>query len=152
MSRNRVVGLVVGVVAVIGAAAVASASTPNITTAETLHLLARGGTTSFVDTGKAGPSIGDEVILNQPVYWASDPDQRAGTGHVIVVLEGQNVSQDRATVVLGNGQVTVDGFQAANSFALGVTGGTGNFQNARGQAWVALGPHNTSSITLSLIP
>jgi hypothetical protein len=155
MSRNRVVGLVVGVVAMIGTVAVvavAGASTPNITTAETLHLLARGGTSSFVDTGKVGPSIGDEVILNQPLYWASDPDQRAGTGHVIVTLEGQNASQDRAVLVLGNGQVAVDGFQGANSFALGVTGGTDEFQNARGQAWVALGLHHTSSITLSLIP
>ncbi len=153
MSRNRVLGVVVGVIVAAGVAvAAAGASTPHLTTARTLHLLARGGSSSFVDTGKTGPSLGDEVILNQPVYWASDPDQLAGRGHVTVVLEGRNASQDHAVLVLGEGQVTLDGFQGANSFPLAITGGTGEFQNARGQAWVILGAHNTSSITLNLIP
>ena len=43
---------------------------------------------------------------------------------------------------------------AANRFQLAVTGGTGRFQNARGQAAVQLlpGKGNRSTITLSLLP
>jgi allene oxide cyclase len=144
-----VLGAIVLVAMAVG---VAGASTPDITSAQTVHLVARGGTSTFVDTGKAGPSIGDEVIINQPLFWASDPDQRAGTGHVIVVLEGKGGSQDQANLILAGGQLSLQGFQAGRPFTLAVTGGTGRYQNARGEADVTLLAHNASHITLELIP
>ena len=52
------------------------------------------------------------------------------------------------------GEVDVAGIQASNPFKLAVTGGTGRFQNARGQATVQTlpGKGNRTRVTLSLLP
>lgn len=132
---------------------IAGASTPSITEPQTLHLVARGGTSTFVDNGATGPSIGDQVILNQPVYWASDPSKLAGRGHVAVLLEGRGISQDTANLILSGGQISVQGFQHnSKTFQLAVDGGTGRYANVRGEAIVTLLPHNASTITLELTP
>ena len=69
-------------------------------------------------------------------------------------LVGGRATQDHATLVFKQGQVDAAGIQASNPFRLAVTGGTGRFQNARGQATVHLlpGKGNRSQITLSLLP
>jgi hypothetical protein len=152
---SRKMYAVVAAVVLVGVAvvSVAAASTPGITAPQTLRLVARGGTSTFVDNGRKGPSIGDQVILNQPVYWRSDPSKLAGRGHVAVLLEGRNVSQDQANVVLSGGQISVQGFQHNGStFRLAVNGGTGVYSNVRGEAIVTLLPHNGSNITLVLMP
>lgn len=135
--------------------AVASAPGTAITTATTIRLEARGGTATFVNVRHLShPAVGDEVILAQPVFSAADPDQLAGHGFVTVILVGQNAEQDHATLVLSQGQIDAAGVQASNPFQLAVTGGTGRFQNARGQADVKLlpGPGNKALITLHLLP
>jgi hypothetical protein len=60
----------------------------------------------------------------------------------------------RATWALNGGQVDAAGIQATNPFQLAVTGGTGRFQNARGQATIKLlpGKGNRARVTLSLLP
>jgi hypothetical protein len=58
-------------------------------------------------------------------------------------------------LVLSQGQIDVAGVRgSSNTFQLAVTGGTGRFQNARGQADVTLlpGPGNKAMITLHLLP
>jgi hypothetical protein len=114
----------------------------------------RGGKSTFIDTGKTGPSPGDRVVLNQPAYFASDLSKQVGTGVVTVTLVGgANESQDAATLVLPGGQIAVEGIQGnSNSFTLAVTGGTGAYQNARGQVHVSLKPHNVSNVEADLIP
>jgi hypothetical protein len=141
------------VMAVVIATGAASASS-NITEATTLHVQLRGGKSTFIDTGKTGPSPGDRVVLNQPAYFASNPSKQVGTGVVTVTLVGgANESQDVATLVLPGGQIDVEGIQGnSNTFTLGVTGGTGAYQNARGQVHVSLLPHNVSNVTANLIP
>jgi hypothetical protein len=136
--------------------AVASASGTAITTATTIRLEARGGTSTFVNVRHLShPAVGDEVILAQPVFSAAHPNQLAGHGFVTVILVGSNSSQIHATLVLGQGQVDAAGVQgSSNTFQLAVTGGTGRYQNARGQADVKLlpGPGNKALITLHLLP
>lgn len=135
--------------------AAASVSGPDITTATTIRLVARGGTATFVNVRhRQRPATGDEVILAQPVFSAAHPGQLAGHGYVTVTLLGKNISQDHATLVLKAGEIDAAGVQASNPFRLAVTGGTGRFKNARGQATVKLlpGPGNRASITLSLLP
>jgi putative NADH-flavin reductase len=135
--------------------AVASASGTAITTATTIRLEARGGTATFVNVRHLShPAVGDEVILAQPVFSAAHPSQLAGHGFVTVILVGHNSSQDHATLVLKQGEIDAAGVQASNTFQLAVTGGTGRFQNARGQADVKLlpGSGNKALITLHLLP
>jgi hypothetical protein len=136
--------------------AVASVSGTAITTATTIRLEARGGTSTFVNVRHMShPAVGDEVILAQPLFSAAHPSQLAGHGFVTVILVGRNSTQDHATLVLRQGQIDAAGVQgSSNTFQLAVTGGTGRFQNARGQAEVKLlpGPGNKALITLHLLP
>jgi uncharacterized protein (AIM24 family) len=135
--------------------AVASSAGPNITRATTIRLVIRGGTSTFVNVRhQRHPAVGDEVILSQPVFSAANPAQQVGHGWVTVTLVGGQVTQDHATIVFKQGQVDAAGIQASNPFRLAVTGGTGRFQNARGQATVQLlpGKGNKSRVTLSLLP
>lgn len=135
--------------------AVASAAGPNITRATTIRLVIRGGTSTFVNVRhQHRPAVGDYIILSQPVFSAANPAQQVGHGWVTVTLVGGQATQDHATIVLKQGQVDAAGIQASNPFRLAVTGGTGRFQNARGQATVQLlpGKGNRSRITLSLLP
>ena len=143
------------VVASAAGIAAASASVPHVTTGTTLRLQARGGTSTFVNVRHLHhPAVGDEVILAQPIFSAAHPSQLVGHGWVTVLLVGASVSQDHATLVLKAGQIDAAGIQASNPFRLAVTGGTGRFQNARGQATVKLlpGPGNKALITVSLLP
>jgi hypothetical protein len=145
----------VAVIAAGSGIAVASASGPQITTATTIRLLARGGTSTFVNVRhQPKPAVGDEVILSQPIFSAAHPAQQVGHGWVTVTLVGGQATQDHATLVLTGGQVDAAGIQASNPFQLAVTGGTGRFQNARGQATVHLlpGKGNRAQITLMLLP
>jgi hypothetical protein len=142
---------------IVGAAgiAAASASGPSITTATTIRLIARGGSATFINVRhQPKPAVGDEVILSQPVFSAAHPTQMVGHGWVTVTLVGGRATQDHATLALKQGQVNAAGIQASNPFQLAVTGGTGRFQNARGQATVQLlpGKGNRAMITLSLLP
>lgn len=142
------------VVAVAIASGAASASS-DISRPTTIHLQLRGGKSTFIDTGKKGPSTGDRVVLNQPAYFASDLSKQVGTGVVTITLVGGKAdeTQDDATLVLPGGQIDVEGIQgSSNAFTLGVTGGTGAYQNARGQVHVSLKPHNVSNVTADLIP
>jgi len=104
---------------------------------------------------KKGPAIGDEVILKQPVFNPAHPAVVVGHGFVIVtLLGGRNLSQDEATLVLRRGEIAAAGIQGSNPFKLAITGGTGLYANARGQATVKLGKGkgNPATITLSLVP
>ena len=136
--------------------AVASAPGTSITTATTIRLEARGGTSTFVNVRhQSHPAVGDEFILAQPVFSAARPGELAGHGFVTVIIVGRNSTQDHATLVLRQGQIDAAGVQgSSNTFQLAVTGGTGRFQNARGRADVKLlpGPGNKALITLHLLP
>ena len=135
--------------------AVASSAGPNITRATTIRLIARGGTSTFINVRhQHRPAVGDQVILSQPIFSAANPARQVGHGWVTVTLVGAPATQDHATLVFRQGQVDAAGIQASNPFRLAVTGGTGRFQNARGQATVHLlpGKGNRAQITLSLLP
>jgi hypothetical protein len=145
----------VAVIAAGSGIAVASASGSQITTATTIRVVARGGSSTFVNVRhQPRPAVGDEVILSQPIFSAARPAQQVGHGWVTVTLVGGQVTQDHATLVFKAGQVDAAGIQASNPFQLAVTGGTGRFQNARGQATVHLlpGKGNRAQITLTLLP
>src|SRR5258708_17037303 len=111
--------------------AAASVAAPSITSPTPIVLLGQGRSATFVNVAhKAGPAIGDEVILAQPVFNPAHPTVVVGHGFVTVTLLGRNISQDHATLVLRQGEIDVAGIQASNPFKLAVTGGTGHYANA----------------------
>ena len=147
--RTLATGLAAVVVTAAVAVAGAAASGSDISHPQTLRLSARGGSSTFVDTGRHGPSVGDEVILRQPVF---EHGRRAGTGRVMIVLEGRDTSQDEVDVTLAAGEITLQGAQNGNRFTLAVTGGTGEYRNARGEARIRVGSNNSARVTIHLIP
>ena len=142
------------VVATAGIAA-ASVAAPAITSPTKIVLHVQGGSATFVNVArKKRPAIGDEVILKQPVFNPAHPKVVVGHGFVTVTFLGRNLTQDHATLVLRQGQIDAAGIQGSNPFKLAITGGTGLFANARGQATVKLGKGkgNPATITLTLLP
>ena len=100
------------------------------------------------------PAVGDEVILSPADLQRREPGATGwawvGDGHP-APRECQSRSCDAG---VKQGEVDAAGIQASNPFQLAVTGGTGRFQNARGQATIKLlpGKGNRARVTLSLLP
>lgn len=142
-----------GVAVLVG---VAGASTPQITSPQTVKLNIHGGSATFVNaSGKKGFAIGDEIILQQPVFAAANPSKAIGHGYVtITFVSKKNVSQLHATLILKAGDIDLGGVETGNPFTLPITGGTGLYQNARGEATVKTGPGkgNPATVTLNLLP
>lgn len=135
--------------------ATASASHPDITSPQTIKLQARGGSVTFVNIRhKKGFAEGDEFIGTQPAYLPAHPKQVAGHTYVIITLLSTSATRDQATLVLRHGQIDLSGIEASNPFTLAVTGGTGTFANARGQATIktGTGKGNPATITIHLLP
>ena len=135
-------------VAVAVAAAVGSASAGG----RVLHLHIQGGSSTFVNVaGKKAPAVGDEVILNQPVW---KDGHRVGTSIVTIVLTGGQTDQLHASLSLRGGEIDAGGVQLTNGnrFTLPVTGGTGAYVGANGQVMVHTlqGKGNPTDLTIEL--
>jgi hypothetical protein len=147
------VGLVLVLGIVLGGLAYGSSSEPRITQKETIAANARFTAFKYVDVGNRGESPGDEVLFRARLRAGGS---RIGYAVVVCTLTFSNVIQCDGTAKIGQrGKVTVQGAfsemqQVHTSFA--VTGGTGNFRNARGTLEVEDTAPNTAAFTFHLIP
>jgi opacity protein-like surface antigen len=160
-------GVVTGAAAVAAAAAVATAglaaASPALPAAsrsqpgtswQTITLRVRGGSATFVNIRhKKGYARGDEFIGEQPAYYPASPRQVAGHLYVIIALLSATATRDEATLTLRHGQIDLAGIEAANPFTLAVTGGTGQFAGARGEATMKTenGTGNPGILTVRLL-
>jgi hypothetical protein len=126
---------------------------------EVIRLVERVHEVAFDDGGAPGPSLGDRLIFSADIY--DERDQlvgRDGADCVVVRNEPsappgeQQVVECMVSVELPDGQLTFQGLAQGldNTFAL--TGGTGAYRTARGEAVV----HDRvfleeSEITITLI-
>jgi allene oxide cyclase len=131
---------------------------PDITTAKTIVVLSRNETDTNIDNPPAGFSQGDELVVTSPLF------NRAGTRlgrldvhGVITSAVPPDPSRGFAvqwvfTASLSRGQITAQGVQTEDlRFTAAVTGGTGVYQNARGQVVVRF-LANATRLTYQLIP
>ncbi len=139
---------------VVGGVSLASAST-DITSAQTITLNARINQFTPLDLGPTGPSQGDEFVFSGPLSNQSGTRVGHFGGYVVLVKTG-TAAQGEASVtfVLSGGQITFQNLQpqGAVSFESAVTGGTGLYQNARGEAQVTETSPNTFTAVLHLLP
>jgi hypothetical protein len=133
----------------VGGVTVASAS-PDTTTATTIHFVARQTSFTFVDVGKKGPGDGDYVV-------ATEDDMQGGKkiGHdafKCTLIRNNTICE--ATYVFAQGQISTQGdvLPPARHFSTAVTGGTGAYQNVRGQLTVVPTSPTTADETLRLLP
>ena len=102
--------------------------------AEDLTLVERATTDAVLDTGAKGDSPGDILTFGNEVYDADDKNKvGSNNGWCIRTVAGK-AWECFWTVFLQDGQITVAGpFMDGKDSVLAVTGGTGKYQNARGE-------------------
>jgi hypothetical protein len=140
--------LTIGVVSLVSTAAGAKKHGKKV---QILNLTTRTAQEADLDLGPTGPSVGDRFVFSENVFRG---DQQIGTDGgdcVVVRLEPNPVPRRQeptsvtincvATVQLPKGQVTVQGLvtfseQSGDRFKLAITGGTGAYRTAHGEATI----------------
>lgn len=100
----------------------------------TLHFVEHADTDSVTDLGAKGDSPGDLLTFANPVFDAANKTKVGSDQGFCVRIVGGKAWECWWTLVLTEGQLTVEGpfVDGANS-VLAVTGGTGKYAGARGQ-------------------
>ena len=99
-----------------------------------LRVVERAENNTIVDLGESGDSIGDLLVWNNPIYDPSNQTKLGDDqGSCVRTVVGQ-AWECTWTLILPEGQLTVQGpfYDTADSI-LAITGGTGNYRDARGQ-------------------
>jgi hypothetical protein len=144
-------------------AAAAPSSGPAITTARTIRTLWHSNVFRVFDVGRNGISVGDSYVFGGPLF-NRDDTERIGflSGHCTVTnpkfhllatceltatphAEGPSLAQgDQITIQGWNDDVPVESFKQS------ITGGTGIYQNVRGDVVVRAG--NPFKVIFDLVP
>ena len=140
-------------------AASAASTAPVIKSASTMKVDVRGGSLTFVNVRRMKSfAIGDEIVLTQPAFATARSAKVIGHSYVVVEFLTRAASRVDATLVLKNGSIELSGINPSSGgstpFTLAVVGGTGSYDNARGQATVKTGSGkaNPAAFSISLLP
>jgi hypothetical protein len=152
MSPRRLflaVGVAVLVLA-LGAVAVGANPFGTASNPERIDIISRAtAINNFVDVGPAGPSPGDIYVFVDDVRFAKDPNKVVGDalGRCTLIDPAPPPRPPRLgcsiNTSLPDGSIMTDGtlINAPNTISTGaITGGTGKYRNARGEATLDLGP------------
>jgi hypothetical protein len=124
----------------IGIGATASnAHAQNTSSGRTIVLYSAGGTETDVNVaGTPSLAPGDEAIEAQPVFNAANRTQQLGQGYVLFTVLTATTANLHSVISLKDGQIVLDGLKpiAGEAALVAVTGGTGIYQGAGGQASV----------------
>lgn len=162
MFKKAIVGAAIAAVltAAGATAAVASSATPASSRhSQTIHLVARQTQARLLVLASPGHGpVGNQILTTDDVY-----RQAGKVGHDATVCQvmadlGQAGArfQCTATVSLPEGQLTVQGLATmtetgSQPFTLAITGGTGAYRTARGQAQVIPVSESERHYTLTVI-
>jgi hypothetical protein len=98
------------------------------------QVVVRDAQLTYVDLGPQGPSVGDMLVKSSPLFNRSDK-RRVGRGPIsCVIVDLQRPARRNSEVVFRRGTIALQGELRQPRFVFAVTGGTGAFQNARGEA------------------
>ena len=125
---------------------------------EVIQLVERAHDVSFQDNGTPGPSLGDRLVFTSDLF-DTDGNQvgRDGADCVTVRIDTsqppplQQVVQCVVTVQLPDGQLTFQALAQSTENFFALTGGTGAYRTARGEAFVKdVVPLQEADITITL--
>ena len=140
--------LTIGVVSLVPAAIGAKKHGKKV---EILNLTTLSDQEADLDLGASGPSVGDRFVFSENIFRGNKQIGTDGGECVFVRLEPNPVPQGQeptsatvncaASVQLPKGQLTVQGLitfseQSGDRFTLAITGGTGAYRTAHGEATV----------------
>src|SRR3712207_2275941 len=157
----RLVGVVVAfAILVVGALAIQSALA--ITNARTFMVVAPDAEQRRIDLGQRGPSLGDLFVFSGPLQNRSGAEVGRLDGQCTTTsAPGPSAEQRQLCIVNATFENTTPGAEIgtqgvgrieAEDVELAVTGGTGIYQNARGQATFDFRQEDRVVITYELIP
>ena len=115
----------------------------------------------FDDRGAAGPSVGDRLIFSADLFDRQDRKVgRDGADCVVVRIDRsqpapleQQIVECMVTVELPDGQITFQGLAQGTENRFAVTGGTGAYRRAHGEAHVKDRVFlKEADITITLVP
>jgi hypothetical protein len=117
----------------------------------TLHLVAKDGVVTPIDLGTKGFGIGDQYVLSDVLYRDGRRVGRDAATCTVVTAEGDSICD--LVLVLPDGHLLVHGLLPASpgTIRLAVTGSTGQFATARGDA-VLIQRESSSELTVRLAP
>lgn len=126
-----------------------------VTQPTTLHVVEHSLTDKVTDTGKPGDSVGDLYSWYNPVFDAAD---KTKVGHdqgdcVRVSVKAGSWECRWLTYIAGRGAIMVEGaFYDARNSTLAITGGTGEFRNARGSMKLTTRKGGNYNFVFMLLP
>ncbi len=142
-------GLLVGALAIGPSIASASSLAPSTT----LKLTGQATGFQLIEEGKQGFSLGDRIMLGGVLLQGGKQVGHFGIQDVAVNTQPKQI-EEVATFILGGGQLTFQDMRRtiATDFTVAVTGGTGAYEGARGEADVHVTKPGSFSVTVHLIP
>jgi hypothetical protein len=146
-----VVGMALGIIAVLGAV---SAASPNNTDdhrndkgRSILTVVGKNPQSKGLDLGAQGPSQGDLIIINAPIYDESAKERIGRFDMLCAITDPADESSEKAhmaqctkTFTLPGGEITVEGVEAFSNLSglspagvNSITGGTGKYAGVEGE-------------------
>lgn len=123
----------------------------DITTGRTIRLRAHGVDSRVVNVGPSHFGPGDYYVFEETLR-DRDSGQQVGRD-AVQCTNNFTVSMCSGTfLITGKGTLTIAGALGRTNASLAVTGGTGLFQNARGQFIVGSGSGANTNLTFHLLP
>src|SRR6266700_2191731 len=102
---------------------------------QTIHVIEHLINVAIGDVPPAGDSAGDQLVFHNPLFDVANKHQVGqNDGDCVRTVVGQ-VYECFATIFLSAGQITVEGpfYSSGADSMFAITGGTGAYQEARGQ-------------------
>ena len=138
MRKTFIISTIIAFVAVVLATfSVALIRSPQVQAndTKTIHVIEHLVNVAIGDVPPAGDSAGDQLAFHNPLFDAADKHQVGQTnGDCVRTVVGQ-VYECFATIILSAGQITLQGpfYTNGADSMFAITGGTGAYQEARGQ-------------------
>ena len=114
--------------------------------AKTIKVISRAtAINNFVDTGPPWPSSGDLSVFSDKLFYTTQPDIQVGHADGRCVLIDPPAQSFGCTIInaFADGTITTEGtltLVTGTTSTGAITGGTGAYRTARGEATLLLGP------------
>jgi hypothetical protein len=128
---------------------------------KTLKLVATELQSDYLDLGAPGPSLGDELVFSESLRQDGRDVGTSGVvctvTHVVPPYDGVQTFHCVGTLSLRRGQITLQGLIEVQGeddpgpFTVAITGGTGAYRGAGGEAVVRERPSGTSVYKLRFV-
>jgi hypothetical protein len=157
MHRKLFISSGLALTAALVAAGIAIGSTGQLTKPETVHVVQTGGKITFLkENPNSNTFIGDEVVVNGPVF-SADGHSQVGRQHALCTLMDKPgvLAECSITTFLRGGSIVANGvvhFGVNDRTRGAIIGGTGMFRNARGQVEFVNSTGNTEGFIFQLQP